>query len=91
MATYHITHSHSAETCYGPPNEDEEIMALWKQVRTNAKENNVAIKFWKVSPSLHIFFLLLEADDYSDIENTIGQCKKTGLFEVTPVIEPPFF
>ena len=91
MATYHITHSHSPDNCYGPPNEDDEMMSLWKQVGTNAKENNVDIKFFKVNPSEHIFFLLLEAEDYSNIEKTIGQCKKTGDFTITPVIDHPFF
>tara|TARA_B100001013_G_C24255039_1_gene302597 strand:+ start:100 stop:210 length:111 start_codon:yes stop_codon:yes gene_type:complete len=34
---------------------------------------------------------LLEAEDYSDVEKTIGQCKKTGDFAITPVIDQPFF
>ena len=91
MGTYHITVSHSAENCFGPPNEDNEIMSLWKQVGTNAKENNVDIKFFKVNPSEHIFFILLESDDYSNIEKTIGQCKKTADFTITPVIDQFFF
>ena len=66
-------------------------MALWKQVGTNAQENNVEIKFFKVNPSEHVFFLLLEAEDYSNIEKTIGQCKKTGDFTITPVIDHTFF
>ena len=76
MATYHITHSHSAENCYGPPNEDDEMMSLWKQIGTNAEENNVDIKFFKVNPSEHVFFPFLEAGDYLNVEKTIGQCKK---------------
>ena len=91
MATYHIIHSHTADTCYGPPNEDPQIMSLWKQVGTNAKENNVDIKFFKINPSEHIFFILVEAEDYSDVEKTIGQCKKTGAFTITPVVEQIFF
>jgi hypothetical protein len=91
LGTYHITVSHSAENCFGPPNEDNEIMSLWKQVGTNAKENNVDIKFFKVNPSEHIFFILLESDDYSNIEKTIGQCKKTADFTITPVIDQFFF
>ena len=91
MATYHITVSHSAENCFGPPNEDNEIMSLWKQVGTNAKENNVDIKFFKVNPSEHVFFILLESDDYANIEKTIGQCKKTGDFTITPVIDQFFY
>lgn len=91
MATYHITASHSAGNCFGPPNEDESIMSLWKQVKANAEENKVDIKFFKVNPSEHIFFILLEADDYSDVEKTIGQCKKTADFTVTPVVEQIFF
>ena len=75
----------------GPPNQDDQIMSLWKQIGTNAKENNVDIKFFKINPSEHVFFLLLEAEDYSDIEKTIGQCKKTGDFTVTPVMEQSFF
>ena len=49
------------------------------------------IKFFKVNPSEHIFFILLEAEDYSDVEKTIGQCKKTADFTVTPVVEQIFF
>ena len=67
------------------------MMSQWKQVRANAQANNVDIRFFKINPTQHTIFLLLEAEDYSDIEKTIGQCKKTGDFEVTPVIEPPFF
>ena len=59
-------------------------------MRANAQANNVDIRFFKINPTQHTIFLLLEAEDYSDIEKTIGQCKKTGDFEVTPVIEPPF-
>ena len=66
-------------------------MSLWKQVGTNAKENNVDIKFFKINPSEHIFFILVEAEDYSDVEKTIGQCKKTGAFTITPVVEQIFF
>ena len=33
----------------------------------------------------------MEADDYSQIENTIGQCKKLGDFNVTPVIVQTFY
>jgi len=55
------------------------------------KKNNVDIKFFKICPSEHIFFLLVEAEYYSDIEKTIGQCKKTGDFTVTPVMEQSFF
>ena len=91
LATYHVTHTHSAETCFGPPNEDAEMMSLWKQVRKNALENNVTIHFLKMNPTEHAIFLLLEAEDYSDIEKCIGQCKKTGHFQITPVIESPFF
>ena len=29
-------------------------------------------------------------DDYANIEKTIGQCKKTGDFRVTPVMEQTF-
>ena len=74
-----------------PPNDDDELMSLWKQLGTNAKENNVDIKFFEVNPSEHIFFMLFEAEDYSNVERTIGQCKKTGNFTVTPVIDHPFF
>jgi hypothetical protein len=57
MATYHVTHSHSADNCYDPPDENEELMALWKQVGTNAQENNVAIKFFKeIPPSMCFSF-----------------------------------
>ena len=87
MATYHITHSHSAENCYGPPNEDAETVALWKQIGKNASENNVDIKYFVLNPSEHIFFLLLEAEDYLNIEKTIGQCKKSGNLTITPVID----
>ena len=66
-------------------------MSLWKQVGANAKENNVDIKFFKINPSEHIFFILVEAEDYSDVEKTIGQCKKTGEFTITPVVEQIFF
>ena len=65
-------------------------MSLWKQIGTNAKENNGDINFFKVNPSEHVLFLLLEAEDYSKIEKTIGQCKKTGDFTVTPVIDHMF-
>jgi len=91
LATYHIIHSHTAETCYGPPNEDPKIMALWKQVGTNAKEHNVDIKYFKINPTEHTFFILVEAEDYADVEKTIGQCKKTGEFTITPVVEQIFF
>tara|TARA_B100001750_G_C15177068_1_gene432183 strand:- start:237 stop:437 length:201 start_codon:yes stop_codon:yes gene_type:complete len=66
-------------------------MDLWREVGKNAKENNVEIKFFKVNPSEHTFFLLLEADEYSDVESTIGRCKKTGDFRITPVTEQTFF
>lgn len=91
MALYHIEHRHSAETCFGAPGPDDEKMSLWKQVGEKAKENNVDIKFFKVNPSEHVFFLLLEAEDYSNVEKTMGQCKKTGEFVVTPVMNHTFF
>ncbi|MBJ28370.1 MAG: hypothetical protein CL776_06260 [Chloroflexi bacterium] len=91
MPKYHVIHTHTKETCFGPPDENPEMMQLWKQVRGNAKENNVTIESWVVNPTEHIFFIVLEGADYSDIEKTIGDCKKTGEFQITPVIEPPFF
>jgi hypothetical protein len=33
----------------------------------------------------------MEAEDYSQIENTIGQCKKLGDFNITSVIEQTFY
>jgi len=84
LSTYHITHTHSSENCFSG---NDEIMSLWKQIENNAQNNNVEIKFFKVNPTEHIFFILLETDDYSNIEKTIGQCKKTGVFSITPVID----
>ena len=89
MSAYHITHTHTAETCFGGPNADEETMGLWKQVKANAHENNVEIQFFQVNATEHTFFLLMEAAKYSDIEKTIGQSKKTGDFVITPVMDPP--
>ena len=40
-----------------------------------------------MNPTEHKIFMLLEAKDYLDIEKTIGQCKKTGVFSITPVID----
>jgi hypothetical protein len=91
LTTYHITHSHTYENCYGPPQQDEETMSLWQQIGKKAKENNVDIKFFKMNPSEHVSFILLEATDYADVEKTIGQCKKTGEFTITPVIDQIFF
>ena len=92
MATYHITVKHDRSNCFGPPNEDKSIMSLWRQVKTNAKQNNVEITFFKVNPSEHIFFILLEAPGgYCDVEKTIGQCKKTADFTITPVVEQIFY
>ncbi|MBU93476.1 MAG: hypothetical protein CL723_02660 [Chloroflexi bacterium] len=87
LPTYHITHTHSSENYFSG---NDEIMSLWKQIENNAQNNNVEIKFFKVNPTEHIFFILLETDDYSNIEKTIGQCKKTGDFRVTPVMEQTF-
>ena len=61
-----------------------------REAKKLAEEQNVEIKFFKVNPTEHIFFILLETDDYSNIEKTIGQCKKTGDFRVTPVMEQTF-
>ena len=91
MATYLIEHRHSAETCFGAPGPDDEKRSLWTMVGENAKNNNVDIKFFKVNPSEHVFFILLEAENYSDVEKVIGQCKKTGDFIVTPVMDQNFF
>ena len=91
MGTYHIIHRHTPENCYGPPNENDALMDLWRQVKVNAIENNVDIKYFKANPTEHIFFILLETSDYSNNEKTIGQCKKTGEFTITPVMEPPFW
>ena len=62
-------------------------MALWKQVGTNAKEHNVDIKYFKINPTEHTFFILVEAEDYADVEKTIGQCKKTGEFTITQSVK----
>ena len=91
MGTYHIIHRHTPENCYGPPNENAALMDLWRQVKVNAEENNVEIKFFKMNPSQHVSFMLLEAPDYESLEKTIGQCKKTGQFTITPVVEQFFF
>lgn len=57
MPLYHIIHTHSAETCFGAPNpENEKKMDLWREVGKNAEENNVEIKFFKVNPTEHTFF-----------------------------------
>ena len=66
-------------------------MSLWQQIGRKAKENNVDIKFFKMNPTEHVSFILLEANDYADVEKTIGQCKKTGEFTITPVIDQIFF
>ena len=66
-------------------------MSLWQQIGRKAKENNVDIKFFKMNPTEHVSFILLEANNYADVEKTIGQCKKTGEFTITPVIDQIFF
>ena len=68
MPTYHVEHRHSYENCYGPPDFNEEKMDLWRQVKVNAEENNVEIKFFKMNPSQHVSFMLLEAPDYESLE-----------------------
>ena len=88
MTTYHVTHIHTFENCFSG---NAEAMDLWKQIHSLAKENNVSMKFFKVNPTEHTFFILMEAEDYSHIENTIGQCKKLGDFNITPVIEQTFY
>ena len=87
MPHYHVTFTHSLENCMGVPNPDKEAMELWKQIEPNASDNNVKIEFFKMNPTEHKIFMLLEAKDYLDIEKTIGQCKKTGVFSITPVID----
>ncbi len=87
MTHFHITYEHSPENCMGIPNPDKASMELWKQIEPNAKKNNVKIEFFKMNPTEHKIFMLLEADNYVDIEKTIGQCKKTGVFSITPVID----
>ena len=88
MTTYHVTHIHTFENCFSG---NAEAMDLWKQIPSLANENNVSIKFFKVNPTEHTFFILMEAEDYSHIENTIGKCKKLGDFNITPVIEQTFY
>ena len=88
MTTYHVTHIHTFENCFSG---NAEAMDLWKQIPSLANENNVSKKFFKVNPTEHTFFILMEAEDYSHIENTIGQCKKLGDFNITPVIEQTFY
>ena len=88
MATYHITHIHSFENCFSG---DKESAELWKKIPSLAKENGVSINFFKVNPTEHTFFFLADAEDYSQIEKTIGQCKKLGDFSITPVMEQTFY
>ena len=76
MPTYHIEHRHSYENCYGPPDFNEEKMDLWRQVKVNTEENNVEIKFFKMNPSQHVSFMLLDAPDYESLEKRSANAKK---------------
>ena len=61
MATYHVTHVHSFENCFSG---NSESMDLWKQIPSLAKENNVSIKFFKVNPTEHTFFLFVRVVEH---------------------------
>ena len=82
MTLFHIEHKHFWDTCFA---FDESKLDLWRQVETLAPENDVIVRYFTLSPSQHVFFLLLEAPDYTSIEKVIGHCRQLGPLTITPV------
>ncbi|MBG94410.1 MAG: hypothetical protein CL793_03990 [Chloroflexi bacterium] len=82
MTLFHIEHKHFWDTCFG---FDESKLDLWRQVVALAPENGVTVHYFTLSASQHVFFLLLEAPDYSAIEKTINHCRQLGPLTITPV------
>jgi len=87
MSYFHITYTHTPEVCPGEPNSDPEKINALAKIYDNSKENNVKLHFFVANPTEHKMYLLLETDEYINIEKTIGHTKKLGSISITPVVD----
>jgi muconolactone delta-isomerase len=84
---YHVTATHSPDNCplYDPDMRDdlEEGMTATEDM---ARELGVTILFLVTAAPDHVFYSLLEADDFTAIQRVLTALPMRQEFTITPVV-----
>jgi len=81
---FHVTHTHSYQTC---PAHNPEIKSQIANALQTASEKGVELKMVTVDGPGHVFFMLLEADSYEAIMNFFEPLLEIGDADIRPVMD----
>lgn len=83
---YHVTTTHSPDNC---PLYDSDLQEEMRQFTTNAadlaREVGVTIHFLVTAAPDHVFYSLLETDNFTGILRVLGAMPLRQEFTITPV------
>lgn len=82
---FHVTHVHTPELC--PSGNPEKVASTVGIVASDAhaKEVGVSVLGRYISPTEHILFFIVEADNYEAVTEYLRPMMKMGTPRITPV------
>ena len=80
---FHITGSHSYDTCYTHDSEKQDVQ---KAAFGDAEKHGVKIHFNCVNRLSHTTFMLVEADTFEAVDAFFDPILELGHFEISPVL-----
>jgi hypothetical protein len=81
---FHVTHTHTHETCpAGIQDRMDDFNGFLESLKSST---NVKVHGAFVVPLQHIFYFILEADDFGEVSRLLGPIMTLGSGEVTPVL-----
>lgn len=84
---YHVTATHSPDNCpHYDPDLKEEMQQGMMTVDDVARELGVTIRFMVSAAPDHVFYSLLEADDFTAIQQVLTALPLRQEFTITPVV-----
>ena len=81
---FHVTHTHSYQTC---PAHNPEIKSQIANALQTASGKGVELKMVTVDGPGHAFFMLLETDSYEAIMNFFEPLLEIGDADIRPVMD----
>ena len=81
---FQVVHTHTHETC--PAQSPEQVKRIGEWWQTLKKTPGVKVLAGYVSPIEHIYYITVEADDYSTLARALGTLNTYGTGRTRPVL-----
>ena len=81
---FHVTHTHTSEVC--PGGSPERLLDFNEFLARLKAAPGIKVMSGHVSPIQHVFYFLIESDDFNAVTSALGPLNSLGSGEVTPVL-----